>query len=104
MSGLNLADCSFYYDGTSKSLAVTGTLPPNATITYTQNNRTEVGSQTVTALIEAPQYAPLSLNAQLQILPIEITGIQLTHNRFTYDGKPKSLSIEGTLPEGATVL
>ena len=60
---------TFVYDGTVKSLAVTGTIPPNAVITYINNDQTEVGVYTVKARIDfGPNYEILELEAELTIV------------------------------------
>ncbi|WP_353102064.1 MBG domain-containing protein [Myroides odoratus] len=71
---------TFVYDGTVKSLAVTGTIPPNAVITYINNDQTEVGVYTVKAKIDfGPNYEILELEAELTIVkaPQEINFEEL---------------------------
>ncbi|SEL85225.1 MBG domain-containing protein [Parapedobacter koreensis] len=58
------------YDGTQKLLAVTGELPEGVTVTYTNNGRTDVGIQTVTAVIDGGNtYQDMELTATLEIIP-----------------------------------
>ncbi|WP_060875115.1 MBG domain-containing protein [Myroides odoratus] len=71
---------TFVYDGTVKSLAVTGTIPPNTVITYINNDQTEVGVYTVKARIDfGPNYEILELEAELTIVkaPQEINFEEL---------------------------
>lgn len=69
VTGVTLAGRSFVYDGTAKSLAITGTLPVGTSVRYAGNGRTEVGSQTVTATISGSNYETLVLTAELTITP-----------------------------------
>jgi gliding motility-associated-like protein len=101
--GIEFNDASFIYDGTAKSLAVTGTLPSGTSVAYTDNSRTAVGTQEATATITGDNYDELVLTAQLEITPATITGIDFDGASFTYDGTAKSLAITGTLPAGTSV-
>uniref|UniRef100_UPI0021C920CA T9SS type B sorting domain-containing protein n=1 Tax=Parapedobacter soli TaxID=416955 RepID=UPI0021C920CA len=103
ISGVTLPNGSFVYDGTAKSLVIEGTLPQGTAVSYTDNSRTDVGTQTVTATVEGTGYTPLVLTADLAITPATITGITLSDGTFVYDGTAKSLAITGTLPDGTTV-
>ena len=49
MSEVNFEDKTFIYDGTPKSLEITGTLPEGVNVSYDGNEKTEVGVYTVTA-------------------------------------------------------
>ncbi|MBE8719705.1 beta strand repeat-containing protein, partial [Sphingobacterium pedocola] len=103
ITGITLGDGSFVYDGTVKSLAITGTLPTGTSIAYTANSRTDVGTQEVTATITGSNYTQLLLTADLEITPATITGITFGDDSFVYDGTAKSLAITGTLPTGTSV-
>nr|WP_313785375.1 MBG domain-containing protein [Sphingobacterium pedocola] len=103
ITGVTFEDGSFVYDGTPKSLAVTGTLPNGTAVVYTNNIRTDVGTQVVTATISGSNYTELVLTADLAITPATITGITFEDGSFVYDGTAKSLAISGTLPAGTTV-
>ncbi|WP_370539755.1 MBG domain-containing protein [Algoriphagus sp. Y33] len=103
ITGITFADTSFVYDGTEKSLAIVGTLPSGTSVSYTENGRTEVGTQEVTATITGSNYTDLVLTARLTITPAEITGITFADTSFVYDGTEKSLEITGTLPSGTSV-
>ncbi|QQT25174.1 MBG domain-containing protein [Sphingobacterium spiritivorum] len=68
VTGITLSDASFTYDGSSKSILVTGTLPSGTTVSYTGNNQTAAGSYPVTANIDGGiNYNNLSLQATLKI-------------------------------------
>src|SRR5690606_29611300 len=72
-----LADGSFVYDGTAKSLAIAGELPAGTSVSYENNGRTEVGSQQVTATIIGGSHEMLVLTATLTIIP---AGQTITFN------------------------
>ncbi|HWK55829.1 MAG TPA: Ig-like domain-containing protein [Parapedobacter sp.] len=103
VTGITLKDSSFVYDGTAKSLTIDGTLPGGATVSYADNSRTDVGTQEFTATVSGDNYETLVLTADLTITPANVTGITLKDSSFVYDGTAKSLTIDGTLPEGTTV-
>lgn len=101
ITGVTLADRSFDYDGTTKSLSVDN-LPADATVTYSNNSQTQAGSYTVTARVEQPNHQALTLTGQLTIVPVPITAIVFSDATFGYDGSPKNLSVSN-LPADATV-
>ena len=104
ITGITFADGSFVYDGTGQSLAIGGTLPAGASVSYTDNSRTDAGSQTATATINGgTNYDDLVLTATLTVTPATITGITFADGSFVYDGTARSLAIVGTLPAGASV-
>ncbi|TJY65521.1 PKD domain-containing protein [Sphingobacterium alkalisoli] len=103
-TGVTLDDASFVYDGTAKSLAITGTLPAGTSVTYTDNSRTDVGSQEVTATITGSNFTTLVLTADLTVTPATVTGITFEDASFVFDGTAKSLAITGTVPVGASVV
>lgn len=101
---LVLEDQTFMYDGQAKALTVTGTIPQGVTVTYTNNQQTEIGVYQVGATVNGgANYQDLSLTANLTIVEGVITNIQLNGATFVYDGIAKSLAITGELPEGFTV-
>jgi gliding motility-associated-like protein len=67
IAGVALANGTFTYDGTVKSLAVTG-LPAGATVVYSNNNQTITGTYTVTATVSQANYNDQVLTAQLTIV------------------------------------
>ncbi|SFU20892.1 Putative Ig domain-containing protein, partial [Algoriphagus locisalis] len=103
ITGVTFEDESFVYDGTAKSLAISGTLPAGTSVSYADNSRTDVGSQEVTATISGSNYTTLVLTADLTITPATITGVTFEDESFVYDGTAKSLAISGTLPAGTSV-
>ncbi|MGS2764622.1 MBG domain-containing protein, partial [Sinomicrobium sp. M5D2P9] len=103
ITGITFNDGSFVYDGTARSLSLEGTLPEGTSVSYGNNSRTDVGTQEVTATLAGTNYETLELTANLTITPAVITGITFNDGSFVYDGTARSLSLEGTLPEGTSV-
>ncbi len=117
ITGITFEDASFPYDGGIKSLSIGGTpLPDGVTVTYTNNGKTEIGSYKVIAHFTVPAgYLPLEdMTATLEIYDdspdapsddelIEITGITFEDEIYEYDGAPKTLTVNGDLPEGTEV-
>ena len=50
MSGVTFESLTIEYDGTPKSLVISGTLPEGVTVTYLNNDKTETGTYDVTAV------------------------------------------------------
>lgn len=70
ITGIIFENTSFTYDGTEHRLALVGDLPAGASVTYENNGRTNVGNQTVRAVIDGNgQYADKVLEATLTVLP-----------------------------------
>ena len=68
--GVTLNSAQFVYDGTPKSLSVSGNIQPNAQITYTGNGQINAGTYTVTATVDyGSNYEVLTLTATLKIVP-----------------------------------
>ncbi|MEC3881463.1 BspA family leucine-rich repeat surface protein, partial [Parapedobacter sp. 10938] len=104
ITGITFVNGSFVYDGTAQSLAITGTLPTGTSVSYVNNDRTDAGSQTVTAQISGGGvYADLTLTATLTVTPATITGVTFANGSFVYDGTAQSLALGGTLPAGTSV-
>ncbi|MFC3197128.1 MBG domain-containing protein [Parapedobacter deserti] len=73
ITGITLNDGSFVYDGTAKSLAITGNLPAGTAVSYENNSRTDAGTQEVVATISGSNYETLVLTAALTVTPLELT-------------------------------
>src|SRR5690606_38232314 len=101
--GIVFEDDSFVYDGTAKSLAISGTLPEETSVDYADNTRTDVGTQEVTATITGDKYTTFVLTADLTITPATITGIVFEDDSFVFAGTAKSLAVTGTLPDETSV-
>ncbi|EFK57891.1 bacterial surface protein 26-residue PARCEL repeat (3 repeats) [Sphingobacterium spiritivorum ATCC 33861] len=65
---ISLHDATFTYDGSRKSILISGDLPAGVTVTYTGNGQTNAGSYIVTADIDGgSNYNSFSLQATLKI-------------------------------------
>ena len=93
---------AFEYDGQPHSIYVKGA-PEFATVTYTNNGKTNVGTYNVTAKISSPNYNTLTKTAVLRIVGRTITGITFDDQTFTYDGNKHSIAVSGELPDGVSV-
>ncbi|PPK99898.1 BspA family leucine-rich repeat surface protein [Parapedobacter indicus] len=70
ITGIVFENASFTYDGTEHRLSLVGELPAGASATYENNGRTDVGSQTVKAIIDGGgSYLGEVLEATLTVLP-----------------------------------
>src|SRR3546814_10170316 len=91
--GVTFDDASFVFDGTAKSLAVTGTLPTGTSVAYTDNSRTDVGTQEVTATITGSHFTTLVLKADLPVTPANVTGVTFDDASFVFDRTAKSMAV-----------
>ena len=73
MNGISFKGADYVYDGTKKSIAVSGTLPEGALVTYKNANATNAGTYNATAKVTCYGYKDLTLNAKLTIKPAEIS-------------------------------
>jgi hypothetical protein len=104
LTGITFEDALLIYDGSAKSLAISGTLPAGASVTYTGNGQSELGEYEVVASIDGgTNYNDLELTATLTITEGTIPGITFADGYFVYDGSAKSIYISGELPQGSTV-
>ncbi len=97
ITGVTFTDSEFTYDGTEKQIAVKGTLPTGATVDYTNNKGTDVGTYNATAVVKANGYEDLTLNAKMIIKPKNLTVSGLTAENKTYDGTTDATVKGGTL-------
>ena len=72
-------------------------------MTYTNNEKTDVGTYIVTATIKATNYETMTKTATLTITGKQITGVTLEDKEFQYDGKSHSLEVMGEIPLGVSV-
>ena len=93
-SGITMADASFVYDGTAKSLTATNT--KGMEMTYTNNGKIEAGTYTVTATIDDASYSG-SKTATLTITRKEMTVVGLSAVNKTYDATNVASITGGTL-------
>lgn len=103
ITGISLNDAAFTYDGTEKTVEITGTLPEGVTVSYENNKAINAGTYNVTATLSGDGYKTAVLTATLSINKAQITGISFPNGSYVYDGSEKTVEITGTLPEGVTV-
>ena len=108
MSVVSFTDVSYTYDGSEKTLTVTGMLPDGVTVEYTANTLTDAGSVEVTASFtgDATNYneiADKTATLTINKATYDMSGVSFTDASYTYDGSEKTLTITGTLPDGVTV-
>ena len=104
IEGVTLADATFTYDGTAKSLAVAGNIPNGVSVVYTNNDQTNAGEYSVTATLSGEGYETLSLSAGLVIEKAELVGISAVDEQSVYaDGSFHKPVLSGTIPNGVTV-
>ncbi|MBR2463844.1 MAG: leucine-rich repeat protein [Clostridia bacterium] len=106
ITGISFESGTYTYDGTAKSLAITGTLPEGVTVSYEGNDKVNAGNYTVTATFtdSTGNYAiPAAMTATLTIAKAPLTNVAFENASYTYDGTVKSVAITGALPEGVTV-
>ena len=85
IEGVTFAGNTFVYDGTAKSIAVSGATS-DMTVTYSPVNAKNAGTHTITATVKKAGFATLTLNANLVITPapVTLTGVKVTEK--TFDG------------------
>ncbi len=103
-----LSSQTYTYDGTSKELIISGTLPEGVNVSYTNNNKTNAGIYNVTASfsdINNNYVLPNKLEATLTINKAihDMSNITFEDSLFVYDETEKELTINGILPDGVSV-
>lgn len=91
LSGIALNNKTHTYDGTEKTLAISGTLPAGAILSYTidgesGNSKTDAGEYAVVATIQSKNYLTKTLSATLTIQKANLNLIFADNLTFTYDG------------------
>lgn len=106
ITGITLTDKTFTYDTKTHALAIDGTLPACVKVMYTNNDKLNANTYTVTASFEDTSgnyIVPNDMSAKLIINKATVSGITFENKTFTYNGEKHSLEISGTLPEEVTV-
>ena len=103
IEGVSVSDLTATYDGTEKTVELSGNLPEGVEMTVEGNKATNAGQYTATFTLSGKNYNTKVLTASLLINKADITGITLPSLTVTHDGETKSISIIGTLPEGVTI-
>ncbi|MBQ6783985.1 MAG: InlB B-repeat-containing protein, partial [Acholeplasmatales bacterium] len=105
--GLSLESKSFKYDGTEKTLTVTGNIPSNLTVSYTGKG-TDAGKYKITAHFtdtnnKYKNVKDLTAEMTIEKADYDLTNVQFNDMLFDYDEQNKTANIVGNLPEGLTV-
>ena len=113
VSGITIPDGKYVYDGTEKSISVTGTLPAGLTVSYsigskTGNSAIDVGEYQVTAKFSSndPNYNPLKdMSAKLTVEKAtpDMKGVSFPDVSVVYDKQSHGVELVGQLPEGVAV-
>lgn len=107
MSNVFFYGKTFVYDGKEHSIFLDGILPDLVRVSYINNTRIEIGTQTAIAVFEVldkKHYNDIpNLYAEITIVNNQITGISFKDKTVVYNQQVHSIFIEGTLPEGVTV-
>ncbi|MBE6538029.1 MAG: hypothetical protein E7671_01005 [Ruminococcaceae bacterium] len=85
ITGVTFANGEFTYDGTAKSLAVSGA--EGMDVVYSGNGQVNQGEHKVTALVTKIGYQALELEATLKINPKEVTISGVTVADKVFDGE-----------------
>ena len=88
ITGITFDDKEFQYDGDPHSLEVSGEIPSGVSVIYSNNEKTNSGSYTVSAKLSGAGYESLTLTATLTITPIELDKSGYFYSRvYLYDVK-----------------
>ena len=106
LSGITFNDATFTYDGTEKSITVSGALPSGIYVQYTDNRKTDAGVYTATAhLVDGDGTVRKTMTATLTVnkAVYDMSGVSLPNVTHAYNGTEDTPSIVGTLPDGVSV-
>ena len=106
VAGVTFSGATYVYDGTSKSLVISGTLPEGVSVSYEGNGQVNAGSYIVTAKFTdttGNYIVPADMTAMLTITKAPLTNVFFENAAYSYDGTEKFLAITGTLPAGVSV-
>ena len=112
ISGVAFNSATVTYDGQQHTITPTG-IPNGITVNLANNARTNAGESTATANFGLSEelsknyssVSPSSLTATLTILKAtpDMSGVTLSGKTVTYNSRPYSLEISGSLPAGVSV-
>ncbi|MEK6495276.1 MBG domain-containing protein [Myroides odoratimimus] len=104
ITGLTLRKKEVVYDGSKHTLEISGELPDGVTATYQNNSHTNAGVYKMSVRLVGKNYITSTRSNTLTILPIDISNkYTLTSQLFAYDGKPKSIFLNQSLPHGLSI-
>lgn len=95
-------DASYIYDGKVHSLALKGELSDGYSITYTNNDHSEIGKHEVRVTVSNDK-TKKEIFSSKAILEIKNPEYMFEVKSFTYDGIPHSLTLEMDLPNNIEI-
>lgn len=103
MGGVRMADAIFIYDGQTHVGEIEG-MPEGASVEYIGEYK-EAGEYETMAVVRAYGYRDKVVEGRLRIVKAkaDMSGIMFESKAYRWDGKEKSIEIEGELPEGISV-
>lgn len=106
MSGVSFSNRTFAYDGTEKTVTISGVLPEGIAVTYKNNRGTEAGTYRATAEFSGENINYEKIGAMTSVLTIEPAVVALSDKgagsfEKTYDGEDFVAEVTD-LPEGAS--
>ena len=105
MSSVKFVDKTVVYNGEVQRIEISGSLPQGVTVTYENNDKTDVGTYEVVAKFtgDSNNYETIAdMTATLTIIESDFEGVTFEDATCTYDGREKSIEVNG-VPNGATV-
>ena len=105
IEGITFSSAEFTYDGTEKTITVTGTLPEGVICSYENASGTDAGVYEAKATLSGEGYNTKQLTATLTInkASYDMSNAKWSYtDSFVYNGEEKSITVVG-LPEGVTV-
>ena len=105
MSSVKFVDKTVVYNGEVQRIEISGSLPQGVTVTYENNDKTDVGTYEVVAKFtgDSNNYETIAdMTATLTIIESDFEGVTFKDATYIYDGREKSVEVNG-VPDGATV-
>ena len=105
ITGVTFAGKTVTYTGEEYEIVVSGTIPTGVSVSYTNNKATNSGTYNASAVLSGDGYETKTLTTTLKInkATFDVSGLSWSTSSFTYDGSEKSVTINGTLPNGLTI-
>ena len=107
-SGINFENKTYVYDGTEKTITIDGVLPIGLSVSYASNTLTKAGKTYAVASFSGDfdnyyTVAPMQALLTVDRANYDLAGVTFDSKTYIYDGTPKTMVIDGNLPEGVSV-
>jgi|GEM_PF-5098018 len=107
MSGVRFESAAYDYDGTEKTLLISGQLPDSVSVRYENNKGTDAGEYRATAYFDADtryyyEIMPLSAKLTIRKAALNYSRLGFSDKTATYNGNFQHIAFE-SLPEGLYV-